>query len=88
MIPSERLATDVGKHFGQTLIELTRKILARRHTSSIQVDISRFLTTKERNDRISRSASSAQSRHSADIPKTDGDPTSNKQRRNFESIQV
>ena len=45
MIPSERLATDVGKHFGQTLIELTRKILARRHASSIQIDISRFLTT-------------------------------------------
>ena len=45
MIPSERLATDVGKHFGQTLIELSRKILVRRHASSIQIDISRSLTT-------------------------------------------
>ena len=43
MIPSERLATDVGKLFGQTLIELTRKILARRHTSSVREDISRVL---------------------------------------------
>ena len=44
MIPSERLATDVGKHFGQTLIELTRKILARKNASSIQIDIIRFQT--------------------------------------------
>ena len=39
------MAKDIGKHFKQTPIELTRKILARRHASSIQVDISRFLTT-------------------------------------------
>ena len=39
------LARDIGKRLKQTPIELTRKILARRHASSIQVDISRFLTT-------------------------------------------
>ena len=39
------LAKDVGKHFRQTPIELTRKILARRHASSVQIDISRFLIT-------------------------------------------
>ena len=39
------MAKDIGKHFKQTPIELTRKILARRHASPIQVDISRFLIT-------------------------------------------
>ena len=43
MIPSDRLATDVGKHFGQTSIELIRQTLARRHVSSVRTDISRFL---------------------------------------------
>ena len=34
--------TSSRKNFKQTLIELTRKILARRHASSVQADISRF----------------------------------------------
>ena len=45
VIPSDRLATDVGKHFGQTSIELIRQTLARRHVSSVRTDISRFLLT-------------------------------------------
>ena len=39
------MAKDVGKHFRQTPIELTRKILARKQASSVQRDISRFLLT-------------------------------------------
>ena len=39
------MAKDVGKHFRQTPIDLTRKILARKHASSVQIDISRFLLT-------------------------------------------
>ena len=39
------MAKDVGKHFRQTPIELTRKILARKHASLVQIDISRFLIT-------------------------------------------
>ena len=39
------MAKDVGKHFRQTPIELTRKILARKYASSIQIDIRRFLLT-------------------------------------------
>ena len=33
----------MGNTSGETLIELTRKISARRHASSVQKDISRFL---------------------------------------------
>ena len=43
MIPLDRLAKDIGKHFGQTSIELTRKTSARRRKSSVQEDISRIL---------------------------------------------
>ena len=37
------MAKDIGKHFGQTSIELTRKTSARRRKSSVQEDISRIL---------------------------------------------
>ena len=46
VIPLERYwQKSSGKHFRQTPIELTRKILARKHASSVQIDISRFLLT-------------------------------------------
>ena len=45
-------AKDVGKHFRQTPIEITRKILARQHLGSVQTDINELfkktLTEKER----------------------------------------
>ena len=39
------MAKDIGKHFRQTPIETTRKILARKHSGSVQIDISTFLPT-------------------------------------------
>ena len=66
------LAKDVGKHFRQTLTELTGKTLARetlrfspdRHQQILQTDIDRKGTTE-----ISRSASGVTSRQSADTIK-------------------
>ena len=63
---------DVGKHFRQTLTELTGKTLAKetlrfspdRHQQILQTDTDRKRTTE-----ISRSASSVPSRQSADITK-------------------
>ena len=45
MIPSDRLAKDVGKHFKQTSIELTKRHWQSRHASSVQTEISRFFIT-------------------------------------------
>ena len=39
------MAKDVGKHFRQTQIKINRKILAGRHVSSVQTDISRLRLT-------------------------------------------
>ena len=66
------MTKDAGKHFRQTLIEITRRhwqektleLSLDRHQQILQTDIDRKRTTE-----ISRSASSVPSRQSADITK-------------------
>ena len=66
------MAKDVGKHFRQTPIELTRKILARKHASSVQIDISRFLITDiGRKRQVRTSSTDTDQTHQTDTGKKD-----------------